>query len=95
MKGIEIYQNPKTAYRVIDGEAVVVDPVTSMLYSLSSVATLIWEMSCEKTEVDNIIGRIAEEFEVEREVAERDCLEFVRDFMDKGLLLAAEESKEN
>ncbi len=85
-----LIQDRKTAYRVIDGEAVIVDPGTSMLYSLNSVATLIWEMSSERTAVEEIVDRIAEEFEVEKSTAEKDCLEFVRDFMDKGILMVEE-----
>ena len=83
-------QDRKTAYRVINGEAVIVDPSTSMLYSLNPVATLVWEMSDERTTVEEIVDRIVEEFEVERSTAEEDCLEFVRDFVDKGILIAEE-----
>jgi len=83
-------QDRKTAYRVISGEAVIVDPSTSMLYSLNPVATLIWETSSERTTVEKIVDRIVEEFEVERSAAEKDCLEFARDFIDKGILIAEE-----
>ena len=78
-----LIQDRKTAYRIIDGEAVIVDPGTSMLYSLNPVATLIWEMSSERT--------AAEEFDVELPTAEEDCLELVRDFVDKGILIAEED----
>ena len=84
-------QNPEIAYRVLDGDAVIVNPSSSMLYSLNSMATLIWEMSAEKTALADIIDRIEAEYEVERAVAEEDCLKFVRDFLDKGILLAVEE----
>lgn len=84
-------QNPEIAYRVLDGDAIIVDPSSSMAYSLNSMATLIWEMSAEKTALADIIDRIEAEYEVERAVAEEDCLKFVRDFLDKGILLAVEE----
>ena len=86
-----LIQDRKTAYRVIDGEAVIVDPTTSMLYSLNPVATLIWEMSNERTTVEEIVDRIVKEFDVERTTAEADCLELVRDFVDKGMLIAEED----
>jgi hypothetical protein len=73
-------KNSKSAYRIIDGEAVIVDVTTSMLYSLNSLATLIWEMSDGKTTMKDIVNRIEEEYNVERNVAENDCLEFVDDF---------------
>ena len=87
-------QNSKTAYRIINEEAVIVDPSTSKLYSLNPLATLIWEMTNQRTCVEEIIDRIVEEFEVEREVAERDCQEFVSDFTGKGLLVSVEDLKE-
>jgi len=83
-------QGPKTAYRVIEGEAVVVDLESSMLYSLNSIGTLIWEMSDGRTSIEKIVNKICEEFEVEREVAKKDCFEFVQDFADKGLLVMEE-----
>jgi len=87
-------QNPKTAYRTIHGEAVIVDLSTNMLYSLNPVATLIWEMSDGKTTVEDIVKKMEEEYEVERNVAEKDCRKFIQDFVIKRLLLESEKSKE-
>ena len=83
-------QGPKTAYRVIEGEAVIVDLESSMLYSLNSVATFVWEMSDGRTPIEKIVDKICEEFEVERGLAKKDCLEFVQDFADKALLVIKE-----
>ena len=87
---MHLAQNPKTAYRILEGEAVIVDPSSSMLYSLNPIATLIWEESSQGTTMEEIVNRVMDEFEVERTVAERDCLEFARDFMDRGLLVVTE-----
>lgn len=87
---MHLTQSPKTAYRIIDGEAVVVDLESSMLYSLNSVATFVWEMTDGRTPIEKIVNKICEEFEVEREVAKKDCFEFVQDFADKGLLVMEE-----
>jgi hypothetical protein len=87
-------QSPKAAFRIINGEAVIVDVSTSMLYSLNSLATLIWEVSDSKTTVKDIVDKIEKEYEVEREVAEKDCIEFVNDFIGKGLLTKVEDFKE-
>ena len=83
-------QSSKTAYRVIEGEAVIVNLDSSMLYSLNPVATLIWEMSHARTSLEKIVDKICEEFEVQRKLAKKDCLEFVQDFADKGLLVMEE-----
>lgn len=83
-------QSPKAAFRIINGEAVIVDVSTSMLYSLNSLATLIWEVSDSKTTVKDIVDKIEKEYEVDRDVAEKDCIEFVNDFISKNLLIAEE-----
>ena len=74
MEKAETYlvQNPKTAYRVIDGEAVIVDPKSSKLYSLNPVATLIWEVISKRTKLGEIIDSIMGEFEIERATADKD-----------------------
>lgn len=92
---MNLAQNSRTAYRILEGEAVIVDPSSSMLYSLNPVATLVWEVSSEGATVEEIVDRVMDEFEVERAVAERDCLEFAQDLVDRGLLVVTEEPKEN
>lgn len=84
-------QNPKTAYRNIKDEAVIVDLNNSLLYSLNPIASIIWEMSDGKTEIKQIINRIENEFNVDRSVAESDCKEFIDDFIQKGLLTFLEQ----
>lgn len=85
---VSLIQKSKTACRVIKGEAVVIDLDTNMLYSLNPVASVIWEMCSEKATMAEIVDKVTEEFEVERAVAEEDCLEFISSFVDKGLLIA-------
>jgi hypothetical protein len=83
-------QNQKTAYRIIKEEAAIVDLNNSMLYSLNSVATLIWEMSDGRTTIEKILDKIEEDFDVERAIAEKDCMEFINDFVSKGILVVVE-----
>lgn len=83
-------QNPKTAYRMIKDEAVIIDLSNSMLYSLNIVASLIWKMIDGKTTIEQIVENIEQEFDVERLVAENDCTEFINDFISKGLILEKE-----
>ncbi len=92
---ISLTQNPKTAYRVIADEAFVIDLDTDMLYSLNAVGALIWDMSSDKTKIKDIIDGITDGFEVERSVAKEDCLEFVRAFVERGLLIADADLKED
>ena len=66
-------QNPRAAWRVYDGEAVVVSPDDSTLHTLNAVGSLIWEAADGKTPMGAIVARICAEFDVRPAEAERDA----------------------
>ncbi len=79
-------QNPRAAWRVYDGEAVIVSPEDSTLHTLNPVGTLIWEAADGRTALQAIIGRVCEAFEVDRATAARDATIFVEQLSQRGLL---------
>ncbi len=83
-------QNPRVAYRVLDGSAVLVNPDDSTLYTLNPVATRIWEMADGQLPVSEIALRLCGEFEVEQVTALRDTEVFLLAFQAKGLLTFAD-----
>ena len=85
-------QSSRTAWRVYDGEAVVLSSDDSTLSSLNAVGTLIWESADGKTPMSAIVSRICEEFDVDRERAERDALAFIARLRERGLLTTSETS---
>ena len=82
-----IKNNEKTAYRIINGEAVVVNLKDSTFHTLNPVATFIWEQADGQIKVEQIIKKICQEFEVDWDTAERDCLEFLGEMISKGLVV--------
>jgi len=82
-----VKNNEKTAYRIIDGEAVVVNLKDSTFHTLNPVATFIWEQADGRIRVEQIIEKICHEFEVDWDTAERDSLEFLGELISKGLLV--------
>lgn len=83
-------QNPRAAWRVYDGEAVIISPDDSMMHTLNPVGTLIWEAADGRTTVESIVARVCAEFEVEAVRAEREALGFVDTLCARGLLTLAE-----
>jgi hypothetical protein len=83
-------QNPQTAWRVYDGEAVIICPDDSTLSTLNAVGTLIWEAADGKTPESAIVARISEEFDVEPERAERDAAAFIEKLCQRGLLVVSD-----
>jgi hypothetical protein len=79
-------QSPRTAWRVYDGEAVILCPDNSTLNTLNAVGTRIWESADGNTPMSAIVARICEEFDVNREQAERDTAAFIATLHDRGLL---------
>ncbi len=83
-------QSPKTAWRIYDGEAVVICPDDSTLNTLNAVGTLIWQAADGRTPVSAIVTRICDEFDVEPERAERDVTVFIEKLCQRGLLMVSE-----
>jgi len=79
-------QNPKAAWRVYDGEAVIVSPEDSTLHSLNAVGTVIWEAADGRTAMPAIIARVCDAFEVDPATAARDAAAFVESLTQRGLL---------
>jgi Coenzyme PQQ synthesis protein D (PqqD) len=79
-------QNPRAAWRVYEGEAVIVSPEDSTLHTLNPVGTLIWEAADGRTALAAIVTRVCEAFEVDPATAARDAAAFVDHLCSRGLL---------
>lgn len=90
MSEVYLTQSPRTAWRVYDGEAVVLCSDDSTLNTLNAVGTLIWESADGKTPVNAIVASICEAFDVDPEQAERDTLVFIAKLGERGLVTVSE-----
>jgi hypothetical protein len=79
--------NEKTAHRIIDGEAVVINLKDSSFHTLNPVATFTWQQADGKTRVKEIVQKMCQEFEVDWDTAEKDCLEFISELVNKDMLV--------
>ena len=67
------------ASRLLNGEAIVMNPVDSTLFNLNETATAIWLAADGRTSLREIVERdVCPQFEIDREEAMRDAEEFVR-----------------
>lgn len=78
---------PATASRVIEGEAVILSLDTKVLRGLNPVGSRIWELIDGRRSVEAIAAIIVGEFEVGPEAAARDVGAFVRQLLDRGLVI--------
>ena len=75
-----------TASRVLEGEAVVVLPLESVVHTFDLVGTRIWELATGSNKLSKIINAIQDEFEVEADKAKQDAIEFIEELVSKNIL---------
>jgi hypothetical protein len=62
-------RSPRTAWRVIEGEAVILSLDTKAFRGLNPVGSRVWELIDGRRSVDEIVEAIAREFDVAPELA--------------------------
>lgn len=82
-----IARSKAVAARVLGGEMMIMSAVDSRLFSLSDVATVIWEAADGRTPLSEIVEqRVCAEFDVPRDVAYRDAESLVEELATRGIL---------
>lgn len=80
--------NPDLAWRVIDGEVVILKIKTTTYYSLDPVGSFIWRGLENKTRNrEEILDEVLAEFDTDRETASSDLDELFTDLTREELLL--------
>jgi len=82
----KIQRQKDVAWRMIDGEAVIITPADSTMHTLNDVGTRIWELMTGTRSLHEVAGVLCAEFEVDRERAEKDTLWFTECLAKKGLI---------
>lgn len=76
----------RTAFQVLDGLAVVVATRKRTVHRLDEVATDLWKFLEPGRTVDELVGFLLSEYEVDTGTARNDVVEFVRELVKKELL---------
>ena len=79
-------RRPEIAWRVIDGEAIVVHPGAGVVYPLNPVATRCWELADGQHSVTAMVETVAREFEAPLTQIQQDVEHFLRTLQEKGLI---------
>ena len=81
--------HPQVASRLVDGEAVIILPQSGQIVVLNEVGSRIWDLADGRHSVGQIAEAIAAEYEVTAEQAIRDVEGFVRQLVEKEMLVLA------
>jgi hypothetical protein len=79
-------RNPDAAYRIIEGQAVILTPGDSRLHTLNEVGTFIWECLDGKSHAARIVEKMCRTFDVNLQAAEKDVNHFLSDLIRRGLV---------
>ena len=80
------------AARVLGDETMVMSATDSTLFTMTEVATVIWEAADGTTPLDEIVTRrICEQYDITPEVALKDAESLVEQLAQHGLLLLSEQ----
>lgn len=81
-----VTRSDKTAFRIIDGDAVIMTLENNILHALNEVGSRIWELSDGSMTLREIIEAINSEYEVDYEESKADCISFVEELRNKHML---------
>ncbi|HEX4001835.1 MAG TPA: PqqD family protein [Candidatus Acidoferrales bacterium] len=82
-----IIRSKAVAARILGGEMMIMSAADSRLFSLSEVATVIWEAADGRTPLSEIVEqRVCAKFEVPADVAYRDAEMLVAELATRGIL---------
>jgi hypothetical protein len=87
LKNYVLRNEKKVAWRIVDGEAVILVPENSTFHTLNTTGTRIWELADGKLSTDEIIQKICEEFKVEKEKVEGNIKKFITELVNKELFI--------
>lgn len=84
---VVVTKNQDVIWREVDGETVLLNPITGRYFGLNRVACTFWNKVDGKTTIDEIIDQMLDEYEVERQVLSQDIMELVDVLTEYELLL--------
>ena len=82
----KVQRQKDVAWRMIDGEVVIVTPSDSTMHTLNDVGTRIWELITGERSLSEVAEILCAEFDVDKQRAEKDTLWFVQCLAKKGLV---------
>lgn len=73
----------------IDGEKVMMNIDRGQYYSMNEVAGMIWDMAEKEIEVEDIVNKLLDEYEVEKDICISSTLSFLERLYHEGLIKTA------
>jgi hypothetical protein len=78
-------------FRELDGEAVILNVDSGVYFGLDRVGTRVWQLVGENGDLPSMAARLEQEYEVTRDVLERDLESFITTLVEKGLIVRVDD----
>jgi len=79
-------KSPDAASRTYDGQATIVLPSRAEVKVLNEIGSRVWDAIDGRRTLAQILATLLEEYDVPREQAERDVLDFVGELRTQGMV---------
>ena len=76
------------SWRVIDNQIIFFHKKERSFYELNKTGSFIWKKLNDKAQTKNIVDLISSNYDVDRDTAEKDTLEFIKDLLKKKIFIA-------
>jgi len=83
----KIYRNPEMLSSDMDGEKVMMSIENGEYYGLNPIGSRIWELIEQPKTIDKLISILTDEFDVTPEICENDVLAFLKELLEKNLII--------
>jgi len=84
---MSVYKIPENVlFQEVEGEAVLLSLDEGFYYGLDELGTRVWNFINEDLELDQMVDRIVEEYEVEPGQAREDIEKFLAELEESGLI---------
>lgn len=77
--------HPRLAWQIVDGEAILFDAAAGTAIGLNPVGAFIWSLLDTHSE-DGIADEVSAQFQVDRETAKKDVVDFVKALGERELI---------
>jgi hypothetical protein len=78
--------SPEVLFQEVSGETVLLDLASESYFGLDAVGTRVWGLLESGASVSDLLDVLLDEYEVEREVLEKDVGELLEKLLEAGLI---------
>ncbi|HBS85743.1 MAG: hypothetical protein A2W91_13430 [Bacteroidetes bacterium GWF2_38_335] len=82
-----IHRDPKMLSSYMDNEIVMMSIENGEYYGLNEIGSRIWELTEKPIKIEDLISKLMDEYEVDRENCMKDTMEFLDKLAEKKLIV--------